>query len=196
MAYQPTKQGKAAWENLIQTQVSERGILPFAMDSKICVYSVTGSKSTRMMAANLGIFKSISEVFTKFCPDVNTPSILTPGSVRYGRWRSYNDLAFVWPKGSLIKSQKYMKENDLLTKLERVERTLSVFERNSNNLLQELEVNVPLDKLKLIVIPRDNDDELYLPLPATGPIPRWIRRQPGISFSSMRPSSILRWRQA
>jgi hypothetical protein len=56
-----------------------------------------------------------------------------------------------------------MKENDLLSKLERVERTLSIFNNNSNDLLQELEVKVPLGKLKLIVIPKVGDDELYLP---------------------------------
>ena len=56
-----------------------------------------------------------------------------------------------------------MIENELLTKLIRVERTLSVFDNDSNNLLQELEVNVPLDGLKMIVVPKEGDDQLYLP---------------------------------
>jgi hypothetical protein len=56
-----------------------------------------------------------------------------------------------------------MKENDLLSKLERVERNLIVYDNNSNNRLQELEVDVPLDKLKEIVVPKEGDDQLYLP---------------------------------
>jgi hypothetical protein len=56
-----------------------------------------------------------------------------------------------------------MKEDDFLTKLEPVERTLSIFDNHSKDLLQELEVGVPLDMLKLIVTARDGDHELYLP---------------------------------
>lgn len=56
-----------------------------------------------------------------------------------------------------------MNENDLLSKLERVERNLSVFDNNSNDLLQELEVNISLNTLKNIVTPKEGDDLLYLP---------------------------------
>jgi hypothetical protein len=68
-----------------------------------------------------------------------------------------------WWGACILELNKYMKENDLLNKLLRVERTLSEYDDKSKDLLQELEVNIPLDKLKLIVVSKDGDDQLYLP---------------------------------
>jgi hypothetical protein len=56
-----------------------------------------------------------------------------------------------------------MQEGDLLNKLERVERIIRVYDKKANELLEEVAIDVPLDKLKLIVAPKDGDDELYLP---------------------------------
>jgi|HubBroStandDraft_6_1064221.scaffolds.fasta_scaffold869142_2 hypothetical protein len=56
-----------------------------------------------------------------------------------------------------------MNDDDFLSKVEPVERTLSIFDNHSKDLLQELEVGVPLEMLRLIVAARDGDYKLYLP---------------------------------
>lgn len=54
-----------------------------------------------------------------------------------------------------------MNENDLLGRLERVERTLRIYDNSSEDILQELEVSASVDELKRVVVPKEGDDQLY-----------------------------------
>ena len=56
-----------------------------------------------------------------------------------------------------------MTTTNLLDKLERVERTINIYSNESKDLVKEISIdNIPIDKLKNIVIPKDGDPLLYL----------------------------------
>lgn len=53
---------------------------------------------------------------------------------------------------------------DLLDKLERVERTVNIYKKKTNELIREINVDsIPLDKLKTFVVAIEDDYLLYLP---------------------------------
>ncbi len=55
-----------------------------------------------------------------------------------------------------------MESNDLLNKLERVERAISVYRNNDEKLIEEIDIDIPVEKLRTMVIPRDGDELLYM----------------------------------
>jgi hypothetical protein len=56
-----------------------------------------------------------------------------------------------------------MEENDLRNKLIGVERVLTIFDSQSDDILQEIPITIPIDKLITVVIPKDGDHDLSLP---------------------------------
>ena len=56
-----------------------------------------------------------------------------------------------------------METKNLLDKLERIERTINIYSKNGDDLLEEINIdNISIDKLKSIVTPREGDPLLYL----------------------------------
>jgi hypothetical protein len=50
---------------------------------------------------------------------------------------------------------------DLLDKLERVERTINIYTNDSEKLVKEIDINIPVERLKSVLIPEDGDNQLY-----------------------------------
>jgi hypothetical protein len=54
-----------------------------------------------------------------------------------------------------------MESIDLLDKLERVERTLDIYKNVTEERIREIEINIPVERLRDIVTPVDGDLLLY-----------------------------------
>jgi hypothetical protein len=50
---------------------------------------------------------------------------------------------------------------DLLDKLKRVERTINIYTNDSEKLVKEIDINIPVKRLKNVVIPEEGDNQLY-----------------------------------
>ena len=50
---------------------------------------------------------------------------------------------------------------DLLDKLKRVERTINIYTNDSEKLVKEIDINIPVERLKSVLIPEDGDNQLY-----------------------------------
>jgi hypothetical protein len=56
-----------------------------------------------------------------------------------------------------------MEEKSLLDKLERVERAINIYRNEEDpELIEEINIDIPLEKLKSVVTPKDNDPLLYM----------------------------------
>jgi len=54
-----------------------------------------------------------------------------------------------------------MESNDLMDKLEKVERTVNIYSKETKDEVEEVSIDIPLEKLKSIVTPKDGDPLLY-----------------------------------
>ncbi len=54
-----------------------------------------------------------------------------------------------------------MEANDLMDKLERVERTLNIYNKETKDEVEEINIDIPLERLKSIVTPKEGDPLLY-----------------------------------
>ena len=54
-----------------------------------------------------------------------------------------------------------MDSGNLLDKLEKVERTINIYGKETKDLVEEINVDIPLEKLKNIVTPKNGDPLLY-----------------------------------
>lgn len=54
-----------------------------------------------------------------------------------------------------------MESKDLLDKLEKVERTVNVYSKETKEEVEEINIDIPLERLKSIIIPKDDDPLLY-----------------------------------
>jgi len=55
-----------------------------------------------------------------------------------------------------------MESGNLLDKLERVERTINVYDKKTEDLIEEMSIDLPLERLKAIVTPNEGDPLLYM----------------------------------
>lgn len=55
-----------------------------------------------------------------------------------------------------------MNGNNLLDKLKGVKRTINTYDNRGKELVNEIDINIPLEKLKEIVSPKDGDALLYM----------------------------------
>jgi hypothetical protein len=56
----------------------------------------------------------------------------------------------------------FMQPKDLSDKLVRVERAINIYRSESEELVEEINIDIPLEQLKRIVPPKENDSLLYL----------------------------------
>jgi hypothetical protein len=56
-----------------------------------------------------------------------------------------------------------MATEDLREKLEKVERTISIFKRKHEELVEEITIDLPVEELRNIITPKEGDTMLYLP---------------------------------
>jgi hypothetical protein len=56
-----------------------------------------------------------------------------------------------------------MATEDLRDKLEKVERTISIFKRKHEELVEEITIDLPVEELRNIITPKEGDTMLYLP---------------------------------
>jgi hypothetical protein len=54
-----------------------------------------------------------------------------------------------------------MESKDLLDKLESVERTINIYANDTEKLVEEIDIDIPVERLKNVVIPEDGDILLY-----------------------------------
>lgn len=54
-----------------------------------------------------------------------------------------------------------MEPKDLLDKLESIERTINIYTNGTEELVKEIDINIPVERLKNVVIPEDGDSLLY-----------------------------------
>ena len=55
-----------------------------------------------------------------------------------------------------------MNSKDLMYKLEKVERSINIYFKSTEQLLREININIPLEQLVTIVTPKKDDSHLYL----------------------------------
>ena len=55
-----------------------------------------------------------------------------------------------------------MESKDLMDKLQKVERSLNIYTKKAEDLVKEIDIDLPVETLKTIVVPKDGDPLLYL----------------------------------
>lgn len=54
-----------------------------------------------------------------------------------------------------------MESKDLLDKLEKVERSINIYDSKTEDLIREIDIDIPLERLKNVVAPKEGDPLLY-----------------------------------
>ncbi len=54
-----------------------------------------------------------------------------------------------------------MESKDLLSKLEKTERTINIYDCKTEDLVREIDIDISLERLKSVVIPKEGDPQLY-----------------------------------
>jgi hypothetical protein len=54
-----------------------------------------------------------------------------------------------------------MEPKDLLDKLEKVERAINIYNSKTEDLVKEIPINIPIERLKGVVAPKEGDPLLY-----------------------------------